>query len=163
MPIVLRWTPTREDLADAMAAYGPRPLMQPPLRYGAALALLLGGAVLVLLGLLTAALVLALLAVLVAVFGGRRVEHAPGARVYAREAAFSPTEAVLSADGIQVAQTSTVTLPWSAFHRTVESERSFVLVGPRRGVLPLLTYLPKRAAPDVDRLRALLDGVVRPR
>jgi len=164
-PIMLRWTPVREDLEDGMAVYlrevgGPLAWF-PYLMAGVFLLVGLSGFLLDELAITVGGAVGAVVAALF----GRRLMHR---NLWKNPLVREPREAVATPSGLRVwTRTATSDLHWPAFSHAVETDRSFVLVGPR---LPgaarsarLLYFLPKAALPhpaEADRLRALLAGVL---
>jgi hypothetical protein len=165
VPILLRWNPTEADVAELMAVHreqaGGLARVVP---YLGALVMLALGALLLWAGLLVAATIAALGAVFLVLVGTRAQARAAWRNPLLRQ----PAAATVGPDALTLSSTGaaaySTTWQWSAFDRLVETERLFVLLGrPSRGRALLATYLPKRAAADVDQLRALLTGAVRPR
>lgn len=171
-PVVLRWTPTRADLDDALAVYrrnmGPRVVV---FTYIPALALLLFSFTLILVGELLFATATVVAAVVFTVFATRINNRAVWRNPLVRQ----PAEAVVGPGALRMSSPNATTeWTWESFSRAVETPRSFVLIGrPFAGPgkrTQLFCYLPKAALPDpaeLGRLRTLLahtlpDGV-RPR
>jgi YcxB-like protein len=162
---MLRWTPVREDLEDGMAVYrrevgGPIAWF-PYVMAGVCLLIGLSG---FLLGQLTITVIASVGAVLMALFGRRLMNRSVWKNPLVRE----PREAVATPSGLRVwTRTATTELHWPAFSHAVETNRSFVLIGPRQPgagrSTQLIYFLPKTALPhpvEVDRLRALLAAVL---
>ncbi|HST67692.1 MAG TPA: YcxB family protein [Mycobacteriales bacterium] len=160
-PVVLRWTPTRADLDDALAVYrrtmGPRVLI---FTYFPAFALLLLAAALILVDQPLFAAVTAAGAAVFAVFANRINNRAVWRNPLVRQ----PAEAVVGPDALRMSSpTATTEWKWVSFSRAVETPRSFVLLGrpfagPGKRNL-MFCYLPKAALAhpaEADRLRALL-------
>jgi hypothetical protein len=160
-PVVLRWTPTRADLDDALAVYrrnmGPRVVI---FTYIPALALLLVSFALILVGELLFATVAVVAAVVFTVFATRINNRAVWRNPLVRQ----PAEAVVGPYALRMSNpTATTEWKWESFSRAVETPRSFVLLGrPFAGAgkrTQLFCYLPKAALAvpaDADRLRAVL-------
>ena len=164
-PVVLRWTPTRADLDDALAVYrrnmGPRVLI---FTYVPALALLLFSFALILLDELLLATVAVIAAVVLTVLATRINNRAVWRNPLVRQ----PAEAVVGPAALRMSSPNATTeWKWESFSRAVETPRSFVLIGsPFAGPgkrTQLFCYLPKAALPhpaEVDRLRVLLGHVL---
>ncbi len=171
-PVVLRWTPTRADLDDALAVYrrnmGPKVVI---FTYVPAIALLLFTFALVLIGELLLATVTVVAAVVFALFATRINNRA----VWRNPMVRLPAEAIVGPYALRMSSPDATTdWKWESFSRAVETPRSFVLLGrPFAGPgkrTQLFCYLPKAALAhpaEAARLRALLgavlDGGVRPR
>jgi hypothetical protein len=168
-PVVLRWTPVRADLDDALAVYrrnmGPRVVM---FTYIPAVALLLFTFALVLIGELLFATVTVVAAVVFTLFATRVNNRA----VWRNPMVRLPAEAVVGPYALRMSSPNATTeWNWQSFSRAVETQRSFVLLGrPFAGPgkrTQLFCYLPKAALAhpsEADRLRTLLghalaDGV----
>jgi hypothetical protein len=164
-PVVLRWTPVRADLDDALAVYrrnmGPRVVI---FTYIPAIALLLLTFALVLVGELLFATVAVVGAVLLTVFAKRINNRA----VWRNPLVRLPAEAVVGPYALRMSSPNATTeWNWQSFSRAVETQRSFVLLGrPFTGPgkrTQLFCYLPKAALQhpaEAARLRALLAQVL---
>jgi hypothetical protein len=164
-PVVLRWTPRREDIDDALAVYqseiGGWAVAYPYVMAGL---FLLVGFVALLAGLLLTAVLTAFGAVvMVLVF-----KRARARALWKNPLLRYPQEAVVSLAGLRMSnETATTEWRWLTFSHAVETPRSFVLIGARQPgahrSTRLFSYLPKDALPhpaEVDRLRALLTRAV---
>jgi hypothetical protein len=164
-PVVLRWTPVRADLDDALDVYrqnmGPRVVI---FTYVPALALVLLAFALALVDELLFATVAVLAAVVLTLFAKRINNRAVWRNPLVRQ----PAEAVVGPYALRMSSpTATTDWRWESFSRAVETPRSFVLLGrPFAGPgkrTQLFCYLPKAALPhpaEADRLRALLGHVL---
>jgi YcxB-like protein len=164
-PVVLRWTPVREDLDDALAVYrrnmGPRVLI---FTYIPALALLLFAVTLLLVGELLFATVAVIAAVVLTLFATRINNRA----VWRNPLVRLPAEALVGPYALRMSSPNATTeWKWESFSRAVETPRSFVLLGrPFAGPgkrTQLFCYLPKAALQhpaEAARLRAVLAQVL---
>jgi hypothetical protein len=164
-PIVLRWTPIRDDVDDALAVYrtqvGGWTRAYP---YVLAGLFLLVGFCCLLIGMPLPALCAALGAVAMVLLFRRAMARALWKNPLLRQ----PQEAVVSPAALRMSNpTATTEWRWGTFSHAVETPRCFVLIGQRapgaaRGAR-LFSYLPKGALPhpaEVARLRALLGAVL---
>ena len=156
VPVVVRWTPVRREVA--LAARTARRSAPFAVRHGVQLA---------------SELFLVVLVVLQAL--GLHVWPAMGVPVanlllnatmqdrvaWLRPAIQQPAEAVLDGDGIRLNRRHAY--PWSAVGSVVETAEQFVLVSVKERNR-FVAYLPKRAIEDLDLVRAALEehGDVRP-
>lgn len=156
MPVVLRWTPTIQDVRQASRTA--RLALPFAVRNATRLAGLVIAAVVVAVSLLWYPIWGALGGSFgVILVGSFFADRAPWAgNVYVRQ----PCEATLTADELRLVGTGVVRFtsvwPWSAFRYALESDEQFVLVGAkeRSGFVP---YVPKQ--PDTqDQVRQVLAG-----
>jgi hypothetical protein len=163
---MLRWTPVREDIEDALAVYrtqiGGWTVAYPYVMAGAFLLVGLGC---FLIGLVLPALFTALGAVAMVLVFKRALSRNLWKNPLVRE----PQEAVVSWSALRMSnRTASTEWRWPTFSHAVETPRSFVLIGQRSPGSPrtstrLFSYLPKGALPhpvEVDRLRGLLASVL---